>query len=203
MKLARLVLTAILPFVLGASVVRAQEARLGDAAVGAEAERSEHLNGIAFGVAYKFHALSKRDSAAGVELPEQEHLGGFVVAYERVLTPERLSLVIAKPFLFNRERFDSPIDIAVKGLFRNGAWEPFLGGGISSNLRIFRAERVEAEGNRVEYALGVIGATGFSHFFTESWALEFEVAYIWDVWINTRQGFEHELATVLGGVFYF
>ena len=95
------------------------------------------------------------------------------------------------------------VDIAVNGLFRKGAWEPFLGGGISSNLRIFRAERVEAGGNRVEYAIGIIAAAGFSHFFTERWALELEVAYIWDVWINTRAGFEHELATILGGVFYF
>ena len=203
MNIGRLASTAILPFVLSVGIVRAQEPDPGDAAIEAQAEPSERLNAVSFGAAYKFHALSKRDSAVGVELPEQEHLGGFVIAYQRVLIRERLSLVVAKPFLFNRERFDSPIDIAVKGLFRKGAWEPFLGGGISSNLRIFRAERVEAEGNRVEYALGIIAATGFSHFFTERWALELEVAYIWDVWINTRTGFEHELATVLGGVFYF
>ena len=196
-------MTAILPIVLGVSIVRAQEPEPGDAATRAEAEPSERRNGIAFGAAYKFHALSKRDSAVGVELPEQEHLGGFVIAYERILIPEKLSISLAKPFLFNRERFDSPIDITVKGLFRKGDWEPFLGGGISSNLRLFRAERVDAEGNRAEFALGIVAVTGFSYFFNPTWALELEVAYIWDVWINTRTGFEHELATVLGGVFYF
>ena len=54
-----------------------------------------------------------------------------------------------------------------------------------------------------EFALGIVAVTGFSYFFNPTWALELEVAYIWDVWINTRTGFEHELATVIGGVFYF
>ncbi len=166
-------------------------------------EPRERLNAIAFGAAYKFHSLTERESRTEARLPENEHLVGFVIAYERTLIPEHLELQLAKPFLFNGERFDSPLDIVVRGLFPKGAWEPLVGLGLSGNLRVFEREREEAEGARAEFSLGIIFEVGFSYFFTPRWALELELAYIWNVWVSTRSGFEHELAPALGGVFHF
>lgn len=187
-----LALAMITLFALIASPVRAQEP-----------EPPERRNSIGLGFVYKFHALRERESATGEPVPEQEMLAGFGISYERVLIPKHLSISIGKPFLFNSERFDSPLEINVRALFRKGAWEPFVGLGISSNLRAFRAEREEAEGTRVEYSIGVVAITGFSYYFTPKWGLQLEVAYIWNVWVSGGNGFEHELATALDGVFYF
>jgi hypothetical protein len=169
----------------------------------AQAEPAERLNGIGFGAIYKFHAFRESASATGEELPGTEHLGGFVIGYERILIAGHLSLSIAKPFLFSRDRLDSPLDITLRGLFRKQAWEPFVGVGVSNNVRFFPGEREEAEGKGVEYTLGIVFIAGFSYYFTPKWALQVEVAYIWNVFIKDKDGFEHELATVLDGVFYF
>jgi hypothetical protein len=46
-----------------------------------------------------------------------------MIAYERELIPQHLALTISKPFYFNKERFDTPFDFILKGLFRKGPWE--------------------------------------------------------------------------------
>lgn len=163
-------------------------------------EAPERRNAFGFGAGYKFHALRERESETDEPVPDSEHLAGFVIAYDRVLIPNHLALTIAKPFLFGPDRFDSPLDVILKALFRKGSWEPFIGLGISSNIRVFAREREEAEGKRVQYSAGTLVDVGVTHFFTPKWALQFEVAYIW---VFTSDVFEHELATVLDGAFYF
>jgi len=139
-------------------------------------------------------------------LPEEgarggENLYGFKLSYERVLIPSHLALVFAKPFLFTRERYDSPFELLLKGLFRKGPWEPLLVAGISNNLRIFAREREELEGERVEYAFGVLAATGFAYLFTPHWGIELELAYIYVV--NAGSISKHDLNASLNGVHYF
>ena len=50
-----------------------------------------------------------------------------MVAYERELLPKRLSLGMSKPFYFMFDRFDTPFELILKGLFHRGSWEFFLG----------------------------------------------------------------------------
>lgn len=164
------------------------------------ASEKEPMNAFAFGGAYAFHLLRPRESANGEPLPDNEHMGGIVLAYERVLIPSYLTFTVAKPFFFNRERIDSPLELSVKGMLRRGNWEPFLGVGLSSNIRIFRAEREEREGREIEYSLGLIVPVGITYVIQRNWGFEFEATY---AWIPTSHVVEHEIATGLYAVHFF
>jgi hypothetical protein len=158
-------------------------------------------NGVTLGAAYSFHILRDRDSATtGEPLRSAEHLGGFVVAYERELIPEHLALTISKPFLFSRERFDTPFDFILRGLFRKGSWEGFVGALITWNIRVFEQERAEQEGETNLMSLGVGAVIGGSRYFTDQWSLDLEVGY---TYIPTDDIVEHEISAALSGVFHF
>ncbi len=166
-----------------------EEAREG---MGAE---EEYRNALAFGFIYTLSVLKPEESKP------TENLFGFNLIYERVLIPNHLALGIAKPFLFNRERYDSPLEILVKALVRRGSWEPFFGLGLHNNLRVFPAEREEQEGKRLEYAVGLLAATGFTFLFTPHWGLELELAYVYV--FNEKSVSQHEISPSLNAVYFF
>ena len=107
--------------------------------------------------AYTFHVLRDRDSAddRSSRCARSEHLGGFILSYERELIPEHLALTIAKPFYFSRERFDTPFDVILRGIFRRGAWKGFIGAVVTWNIRVFEEERAEQEGEKNLMSFGV------------------------------------------------
>lgn len=161
----------------------------------------EHRNAVAFGFLYTHAFLKPRQSADGEQLDENEDLFGFNLAYERVLIPGHLALGIAKPFLFNRERYDSPLDIVVKALIRRGRWELFFGLGLHNNLRVFSREREEQEGRRLEYAVGVISGIGVTFAFTAHWRLELELEYVHV--FNARSVSNEELSPSITALYFF
>jgi hypothetical protein len=170
---------------------------------GAQAHEEEQplLNGFSLGAAYTFHILRDRDSeTTGEPLRTLEHMGGFVLAYDRELIPEHLALTISKPFYFSSERFDTPFDFVLRGLFRKGSWEGFLGAVVTWNIRIFERERAEQEGEKNKMSLGVGAVIGGCHYFTDRWSLDLELGY---AYIPTEDIVEHELSAVLSGVFHF
>jgi hypothetical protein len=166
--------------------------------IGAE---EEYRNVLAFGFIYTHSFLRPRESATGEPLPEAESLFGLNLVYDRVLIPNHLALAIAKPFLFNKERYDSPLEIVLKALIRRGQWEPFFGLGLHSNLRVFAREREELEGKRVEYAIGLLAAAGFTFIFTPHWGLELEFAYVYV--FNDTSISQHDISPAVNAVYFF
>jgi hypothetical protein len=167
----------------------------------AEGEEREWLNGFSFGGAYTFHILRDRDDAeTGEPLKTREHLGGFVISYERELIPGHLGIAISKPFYFSKERFDTPFDLILKGIFRRGSWEGFIGLVLTWNIRVFEAEREAKEGERNILSFGVGGAIGGAYFFNPRWSLDLELGY---AYVPTEDIVEHELSAALGGVYHF
>jgi len=178
-------------------VARAQDEEIFEG----EGAEQEYRNALNFGFIYAHSILREQETLPGEGARGSENLYGFKLSYERVLIPSHLALVFAKPFLFTRERYDSPFELLLKGLFRKGPWEPFLAAGISNNLRVFGREREELEGKRVEYAFGVVAATGFAYLFTPHWGVELEFAYIYVV--NAGSVSKHDLNAALNGIYYF
>jgi hypothetical protein len=165
-----------------------------------EGEERERLNSFTLGGAYTFHILRDRESATTGELRTIEHLGGFVIAYERELIPEHLALAISKPFYFSKERFDTPFDFILKGLFRKGSWEGFIGLILTWNIRVFEKEREEQEGERNIMSFGIGAVIGGAYFFNPRWSLDLELGY---ANIPTDDIVEHEFTAALSGVYHF
>ncbi|NNE19021.1 MAG: hypothetical protein HKN10_11145 [Myxococcales bacterium] len=188
-------LAAVLAWVACAS------ASIASAEAKAPEEEKELLNAVSLGGAYAFQLDRDRDSATtGEPLRTRESLGGFVVAYERELLPKRLSLGLSKPFYFNSERFDTPFEVMLKGLWVRGSWEAFLGPVLTWNIRVFEGERAEQEGEKNKMSFGIGAVTGAAYYFTRQWGLELELAY---EYIPTDDIVEHEISTALSGVFRF
>jgi hypothetical protein len=124
-------------------------------------------NGFETGFTHAFQILRTSESEA--EAGSRDNLWGFTLAYERVLLPRRLALVIAKPFHFTRDRFDSPLDVLLKVVFPKGRWEPFVGAGISGNVRVFSGELEQEEGRRFEYTFGIGTIAGVTCVFRSRW----------------------------------
>ena len=166
-----------------------------------EGEEKERLNGLTLGGAYTFHILRDRNSATtGEPLRTIEHLGGFVIAYERELIPEHLALAISKPFYFSKERFDTPFDFILKGLFRKGSWEGFIGLILTWNIRVLEKEREEQEGERNIMSFGIGAVIGGAYFFNPRWSLDLELGY---ANIPTDDIVENEFTAALSGVYHF
>jgi hypothetical protein len=164
-------------------------------------EAKERLNGFTLGGAYTFHILRDRDSATtGEPLRTLEHLGGFVIAYDRELIPQHLALTISKPFYFSKERFDTPFDFILRGLFRKGSWEAFIGLVLTWNIRVFEKEREAKEGERNILSFGIGAVLGGAYFFNPRWSLDLEVGY---ANIPTDDIVEHEVSAALAGVYHF
>lgn len=167
----------------------------------AESEERERLNGLTLGGAYTFHILRDRDSATtGEPLGTGEHLGGFVISYDRELIPQHLALAISKPFYFNKERFDTPFDVILRGLFRKGSWEGFIGLVLTWNIRVFEKEREEQEGERNILSFGIGAVIGGAYFFNPRWSLDLEVGY---AYVPTDDIVTHEVSAALAGVYHF
>ncbi len=124
----------------------------------ADAEEADRRNALELGFTHTFQLL--RTSPSEAEAGRSENLWGFVLAYERILIPERLALVIAKPFHFTKDRFDSPLDVFLKVSFPKDRWDPYVGAGVSGNARFFSGELEQEEGRRVEYTFGVGAIAG-------------------------------------------
>ena len=166
-----------------------------------ESEERDFRNVFAFGPAYSYHALRERtDAETGEALPTGEHLGGFVLSYSRHVIPARLAVTIAKPFLFNRERFDSPLDFILRGLLRRGAWEGFIGVLLTWNIRFFEKEREAKEGEGNVLSLGVGAVLGGAYFFTPHWSLDFEAGY---AYVPTEDIVTHEVTGELTAAYHF
>ncbi len=164
-------------------------------------EERERLNGLTLGGAYTFHILRDRDSATtGEPLRTIEHLGGFAIAYDRALIPQHLALTISKPFYFNKQRFDSPFDVILRGLFRKGSWEGFIGFVLTWNIRVFEKEREEQEGERNILSLGIGAVIGGAYFFDPRWSLDLELGY---GYIPTDDIVTHEVTAALAGAYHF
>lgn len=182
------------------SEAKAQDA--GDPEQSAEPEaprehEKKRRNAIELGYTHSFQLL--RTSPSEAEAGRSENLFGFIIAYERALIPNRLSLVVAKPFHFTRDRFDSPLDVFLKANFPKGRWEPYIGAGVSGNLRVFGGELEQEEGRRVEYTFGVGAITGFVYEFTPRWGISVEVGYLY--FVNGIA--QHSIIDALTGVFFF
>jgi len=160
----------------------------------AGAEEEEGRNALEVGFTHTFQLL--RTSPSEAEAGRSENLLGFVVAYERILIPDRLELVIAKPFHFTQDRFDSPLDVFLKVTFPKGHWDPYVGAGVSGNLRLFSGELEQEEGRRVEYTFGVGAIGGCTYLFTPHWGLSLEVGYLYFVNGLTQHGFIDALSGV-------
>ena len=181
------------------SAARSSEPEPDEATEGSE--EKERLNSFTLGGAYTFHVLRDRNSATtGEPLRTIEHLGGFVIAYERELIPQHLALTISKPFYFSKERFDTPFDFILKGLFRRGSWEGFIGLLLTWNIRVFEKEREEQEGERNILSFGIGAVMGGAYFFNPRWSLDLELGY---AYIPTEDIVEHELTAALSGVYHF
>jgi len=179
---------------------RAEPAEVKDVGAGQGLGGEEEFNnGLIFGFSHAFHLLQNRESLTGGELPETEHFYGFQLGYERVLH-RFVALSIIKPFYFNHERVDSPLEIVVSGIYRKNSWEPFLGAGIVSTIRSFNPDRSDAEGNSVEFTVGLLFITGFKYFITPQWAIELEFGYSF---VPGSTTFEHEFADSYQGVHFF
>lgn len=162
----------------------------------AEGEK-ERRNGVELGFTHAFQLL--RTSPSEAEAGRSEHLWGFVIGYERTLIPHRLTLVIAKPFHFTRERFDSPLDIFLKVNFPKGRWDPYIGPGISGNVRVFGGELEQEEERRFEYTFGLGAITGFIYSFTPRWGISVELGYLY--FVNGIA--QHTIIDSVAGVFFF
>ena len=201
MKLTVLISTLLAVCFIGPGTVQASEEEPAENAEESEGEEREWLNGFAFGPAYSFHILRDREDAeTGEPLTTREHLGGFFIAYDRELIPQHLAITISKPFYFNKERLDTPFDVILRGLFRKGAWEGFLGLVLTWNIRLFEGEREAKEGERNIMSFGIGGVMGGAYFFNPRWSLDLELGY---AYIPTEDIVEHELTAALSGVYHF
>lgn len=166
-------------------------------ALPSQANAEERLNGLELGFTHTFQIL--RTSSSEAEAGRTENLVGFVLAYERELIPGRLVLVIAKPFHFTKDRFDSPLDVLLKVGFPKGRWEPFVAAGVSGNLRAFSGELEQEEGRHLEYTFGVGSTVGCTYVFTPRWGLSLEVGYFY--FVNGLA--QHGIVDALSGVWFF
>jgi len=157
----------------------------------------ERRNAVELGFTHAFQIL--RTSPSEAEAGSSDNLWGFTLAYERVLMPSRLALVIAKPFHFTRDRFDSPLDVFLKASFPKGRWEPYIGAGVSGNIRVFSGELEQEEGKRLQYTFGIGTIAGVTRVLTPRWGLSLEVGYAY--FVNGLA--QHSITDALSGGFFF
>ncbi|NNE18887.1 MAG: hypothetical protein HKN10_10470 [Myxococcales bacterium] len=175
----------------GSEKVEAQQA---DAEAGEPEE--EPKNGLLFGFTHAFRLIQEQGSGGESASRRNEQVYGFLFGYERVLH-RYLALSIIKPFYFNRELVESPLEIVVSGIYRKNGWEPFLGAGVISTIASIRSE---GEVESVEFSVGLIFVTGFKYFFSRNWAIELEFAY---EYVPKGTSREHALGGNYQGAYFF
>jgi len=179
----------------GSKEVEAQQA---DAETG-ESEEKEAKNGLLFGFTHAFRLIRKQGSETESASRRTAQVYGFLFGYERVLH-RYVALSIIKPFYFNRELVESPLEIVVTGIYRKNGWEPFLGAGVISTVASIKGQGSEGEGETVEFSVGLIFVTGFKYFFTRNWAIEFELAY---EYVPKGTSREHAFGDAYQGAYFF
>lgn len=145
------------------------------------------------------HPRESHDPESG-EAPTSEDLGGFLLSYERLLYRDWLALELTKPFYFAHDRFDSPFEILLKFQKRFGRVEPFLGVGVTFNVRFFAKEREHIEGTTNSLSFGLASNGGIIVWLSKRWGLELEASY---GWIFLGSVVNHEIGTALGPVLLF
>jgi len=141
------------------------------------AEEEEELkNGLLFGFSHAFRLVRNQEGAGASALRRSENVYGFLFGYERVLH-RYLALSIIKPFYFNSERVESPLEIVLAGKYRKNNWEPFLGAGVVSTISTVAEEEGGEKIETVEFSVGALFIVGFKYFFTPNWAIELEFGY--------------------------
>jgi hypothetical protein len=159
------------------------------------------LNAFSLKGAYAFLMLKDRDShVEGEGAPEREHLWGFEISYERTLIDNWMSIEFAKPFYFAHDRFDSPFDLKLKLIHRWKFFEPYVGVGITFNVRVFEAEREEIEGRANDLSFGIVATGGCAFWVARRWGLEIEGGY---GFIPVGHVVNHEITAALGPLFAF
>jgi len=174
------------------------EAQQADAKTG-EPEEEEAKNGLLFGFTHAYRLIRKQGSATESASRRTEQVYGFLFGYERVLH-RYVALSIIKPFYFNRELVESPLEIVVTGIYRKNGWEPFLGAGVISTVASIKGQGSEAKSETVEFSVGLIFVTGFKYFFTRNWAIEFELAY---EYVPKGTSREHAFGDTYQGAYFF
>jgi hypothetical protein len=178
----------------------AEEAQAQDSDSKTGEPRKELKNGLLLGFSHAFRLIRDRGSATASESRNTEQLYGFLVGYERVLH-RYLALSIIKPFYFNHERVDSPLEIVLLGIYRKNSWEPFLGAGVISTIGRVTEEEGGEEVQTVEFSVGLLFVVGFKYFFTPKWAFEFEFGY--EFVPKSTTTVEHQFATSYQGAYFF
>lgn len=141
------------------------------------AEHEPHLkNNIGLGFAYSAQWLHEETEGEHPDNPTS--LYGFSIFYERVLIPGHLALSVRKPFVFDGTRFDSPLSVALEGLWELKHWELFIGTGARLNLRVFETEQEGVEkGFYASFAIPVMA--GVNLLLAHHWSLQAEGCYNW------------------------
>lgn len=104
---------------------------------------------------------------------------------------------ISRRFYFTKNRFDSPLELTLELLHRWGRFEPWIGVGLSFNVRVFQAEREEVEDREIEFSLGLLSKVGGTVWLDERWGLELEGFYSW---VFLGEVVEHEFGAAVGPV---
>lgn len=181
------------------SVARAEDRDSSEQGAQTHESTQELENVVLFGFSHAFRLIRDRGAVDATELRRSENVYGFLFGYERILH-RHVALSIIKPFYFNRERIDSPLEIVVTGLFRKNRWEPFLGAGIVSILSRIEEEGSATAAETVEFSVGILFVTGFKYFFKPNWAIELELGY---EFIPRNANFEHGFADSYQGAYLF
>jgi hypothetical protein len=163
-------------------------------------EQTEELeNGLLFGFSHALRLVRNRQGATASELRRSDNVYGFLFGYERVLH-RYLALSIIKPFYFNSERVDSPLEIVLAGKYRKNSWEPFFGAGVVSTISRLTEEEGGQKVDTVEFSVGLLLIVGFKYFFTPNWSIELELGYELAPKSTTM---EHAFADSYQGAYFF
>lgn len=140
-------------------------------------EQTEELqNGLLFGFSHALRLVRNKRGADASELRRTDNVYGFLFGYERILHPY-LALSIVKPFYFNSERIDSPLEIVLAGKYRKNSWEPFLGAGVVSTISSVTEEEGGQKVDTVDFSVGLLLIVGFKYFISPNWGIELELGY--------------------------
>jgi hypothetical protein len=165
------------------------------------AEPQEELkNGLLLGFSHALRLDRNRKGATASELRRNENGYGFLFGYERVLH-RYLALSIIKPFYFNSETVESPLEIVFVGKYPKNSWEPFLGAGVVSTIGRVTEEEGGEKVETVEFSVGLLFIVGFKYFFTPNWAIEFEFGY--EFVPKSATSVEHAFADSYQGAYFF
>jgi len=163
-------------------------------------QQEELKNGFLLGFSHALRLTRNRKGSTASELRRNENVYGFLFGYERVLH-RYLALSIIKPFYFNSQRVESPLEIVFVGKYPKNSWEPFLGAGVVSTISRVTEEEGGEKVETVEFSVGLLFIVGFKYFFTPNWAIELEFGY--EFVPKSATSVEHAFADSYQGAYFF